>query len=547
MYWLKETLDKIIEEFGDREKIVCNGGLSVSGLQHCGRLRGEITYNDVISRQLRERGYNAVHYLVLYTVDPWKGKDAQLRQFRNPKEAIKYRGLPLSRVPDPYGCHSNWVEHYWEDFGNYLKDFAVDVKIITTEELYKNNDKMKEFVRKVIEKKEEVRRVINKYRGRKPYPEGWIPFEPICDKCGRIDSTESVDVDLRSYKVRYVCSNCGHEGETSMENGKLMWRLEWVGIWYSLGVCFEPFGKDHAMPGGSRDSCVDLAVNIFGLKPPVGLAYEWVGYAVKGKDLGDMGSSDFIGFTPKEWLEVAEPEVLRYMYLFSDPMKRIVLSLEQIPSYTENYDRAERIYYGIESPKPSEDKERIIISYKLAQLKDPPATPPFQLSYYHAVALCQVIPLDRDLLEEALKRLKSTGVLKEEALDDYSLNRIKSRLEKAKKWVEKYAPPIYKIKPSEELDKEALAKIDLNIIPLLKKLLDNLKQAEWSEEKIKEAMMKVPKKSKSEERKFFKALYLIYFAKDRGPRIAFYLAMLDKNWVIGRLEEAIEQLEHYSS
>ena len=38
MQWLKETVDKIIREFGSKEKIVCNGGLSVSGLQHCGRL-----------------------------------------------------------------------------------------------------------------------------------------------------------------------------------------------------------------------------------------------------------------------------------------------------------------------------------------------------------------------------------------------------------------------------------------------------------------------------------------------------------------------------
>ncbi|HDI74693.1 MAG TPA: hypothetical protein ENF55_01915, partial [Thermoprotei archaeon] len=49
MQWLKETVDKIIREFGSKEKIVCNGGLSVSGLQHCGRLRGEVTYNDVVS------------------------------------------------------------------------------------------------------------------------------------------------------------------------------------------------------------------------------------------------------------------------------------------------------------------------------------------------------------------------------------------------------------------------------------------------------------------------------------------------------------------
>ncbi|RLE99877.1 MAG: lysine--tRNA ligase [Thermoprotei archaeon] len=546
MQWLKETVDKIIREFGSKEKIVCNGGLSVSGLQHCGRLRGEVTYNDVVSRELRKLGYTTVHSLVLYTVDPWKGKETQLKQFSNPKEALSYRGYPLFKVPDPFGCHSSWVDHYWEDFGNYLKDFAVDVKIVTTEELYKKNEKMKDFVKKVIEKKELVRRVINKYRGRKPYPKGWIPFEPICEKCGRIDTTEATSVDLKSYRVKYTCLNCGYSGETSMENGKLMWRLEWVGIWYSLEVCFEPFGKDHAMPGGSRDSCVDLALNVFKLKPPVGLAYEWVGYSVRGRDIGDMGSSDFIGFTPKDWLEVAEPEVLRYLYLFSDPMKRVVLSLEQIPSYTEKFDRAERIFYELEETKPNEDKERIVKSYKLALLSDPPKSPPFQLSYYHAVALCQVIPEERDLLEEALKRLKATGILKKEKLDEYSLRRIKSRLERARRWVKKYAPSVYRIKPSEELSTEALRAVNVEVVPLLEALLENLKRAEWNENEIKKSMMAVPKKSKSEEKKFFKALYLIFFAKDRGPRIAFYLAMLDKKWVLDRLSEALKELKAHS-
>ncbi|HDI74714.1 MAG TPA: lysine--tRNA ligase, partial [Thermoprotei archaeon] len=484
--------------------------------------------------------------LVLYIVDPWKGKETQLKQFSNPKEALSYRGYPLFKVPDPFGCHSSWVDHYWEDFGNYLKDFAVDVKIVTTEELYKKNEKMKDFVKKVIEKKELVRRVINKYRGRKPYPKGWIPFEPICEKCGRIDTTEATSVDLKSYRVKYTCLNCGYSGETSMENGKLMWRLEWVGIWYSLEVCFEPFGKDHAMPGGSRDSCVDLALNVFKLKPPVGLAYEWVGYSVRGRDIGDMGSSDFIGFTPKDWLEVAEPEVLRYLYLFSDPMKRVVLSLEQIPSYTEKFDRAERIFYELEETKPNEDKERIVKSYKLALLSDPPKSPPFQLSYYHAVALCQVIPEERDLLEEALKRLKATGILKKEKLDEYSLRRIKSRLERARRWVKKYAPSVYRIKPSEELSTEALRAVNVEVVPLLEALLENLKRAEWNENEIKKSMMAVPKKSKSEEKKFFKALYLIFFAKDRGPRIAFYLAMLDKKWVLDRLSEALKELKAHS-
>jgi len=116
--WIEKITEKIVTVFQDHDQLICNGGLSVSGLQHIGRLRGEITYVNVVVKKLREKSLNAKHTLVLYTVDAWKGKKTQLQQFPDPEEARKYIGVPLYLVPDPYGCHRNWVEHYWEDFGN---------------------------------------------------------------------------------------------------------------------------------------------------------------------------------------------------------------------------------------------------------------------------------------------------------------------------------------------------------------------------------------------------------------------------------------------
>ncbi len=546
-HWVDRIVNQVLERCRSegRDDCVLNGGLSVSGLQHIGRLRGEIILNSVIAERLRDAGLRVRQVLTLYTVDPWKGKDKQLEQFLNPDIGRKYIEWPLERVPDPKGCHKSWVDHYWRDFGDYLSYFAKNVEVITTGEMYREHPRMREFIVMTMRNREKLIEVINKYRGRNPYSRDWIPFEPICENCGRIGTAEVTKLDLDKYEVEYKCTYCGHVGKTKLTEGKLPWRVEWVGIWYTLQVVFEPYGKDHAMPGGSRDSAVEIAKVVYGVDPPLGTWYEWVGYVVNGKDVGDMGSSDFIGFTPREWVEVAEPEVLRYIYIFHEPTKRLTFSLDAIYQYTDIYDRAERLYYGVDKPSPKEKDylDLITRSYEYAQLRKPlPREMPFQLPYLHAVALIQTLPqslTDDELMERVTKRLRETKILSKD-LDDLSRERIRNRLVKARNWVSKYAPETYRIKVLEEMPasvKESLSSIQKEKLRLLRQELERIDV--WNEENIKEAMKRVPREDKNAERVFFEATYLVFFGRPSGPRIAPYLAMLGKDFVLNRLSEVL--------
>ncbi|WP_069808381.1 lysine--tRNA ligase [Vulcanisaeta thermophila] len=545
-HWIDRIAEQVMSRCKSlgKDECVLNGGLSVSGLQHIGRLRGEIIMNSVIAEKLRDAGFRVRQILTLYTVDPWKGKDKQLEQFVSPDVGRKYVEWPLERVPDPKGCHRSWVEHYWRDFGDYLDYFARNVEVITTGELYRESPRMREFIVMTMERKDKLIEVINKYRGRNPYPRDWVPFEPICENCGRIGTAEVTKVDLEKYEVEYRCTYCGYQGRTKMTNGKLPWRIEWVAIWYTLNVDFEPYGKDHAMPGGSRDSALDIARTVYGIEPPMGTWYEWVGYVVNGKDVGDMGSSDFIGFTPREWVEVAEPEVLRYIYIFHEPTRRLTFGLENVYQYVDMYDRAERLYYGVEKPSPKEKDylDLIIKSYQYAQLRPIPREMPLQLPYLHAVALIQTLPASlslEDLVNAAIKRLRDTRVLTRD-LDELSIERIRSRLLRARNWLNKYAPETFRIKPLETLPetiKASLTDIQREKLRLLINELEKL--TSWDEESIKEAMKRVPRESKDVERAFFEATYLVFFGKPSGPRIAPYLAMLGRDFVLGRLRDAL--------
>ncbi len=533
-HWLDKLVDSLLGELEERYKskgvLVFNGGLSVSGLQHIGRLRGEVLLVEAVRRELERRGFRVRQLLTLYTQDPWKGKRSQLEQFPDPEEARKYIGWPLARVPDPKGCHRSWVDHYWSDFGPYLKEFTDGrIEVVTTSELYKTL--LREFIlNEVLPLRGKVREVINKYRGRKPYPEDWIPVEPICEKCGRIDSTKALRVE--NGRVEYVCRHCGHRGVTDVSNAKLNWRIEWAGVWKVLGIDFEPYGKDHATPGGSRDSCVDLAVNVFGFKPPLGEWYEWVAIRQGGRE-ADMSSSGFVGITPREWLEIAHPEILRFIYFLHPPHRKIVVDLEMIPNYYSQFYRAERIYFGVEEAPDPEEGEYLRRTYELSHPKEPPSRLPAQVPYTHAAILAQLIPLERR--EEILSRLRRTGHLPEDA-DEYSIRRALELVEKAGNWAKKYAPESLRISIIDRVPEDFRAKY-ASVFATLAEMLENLE--EWREEPIKQAMIEATRELSSKERReFYREFYTLFVGKPYGPRAAPLLSLLDKGFVIERLRIA---------
>ncbi len=535
-HWIDELADKIaseLEKRGKKDFYVFNGGLSVSGLQHIGRLRGEIILGEAIRRILEQRGYRIKQLLTLYTQDAWKGKKGQIEAFPG-GGGDRYKGWPLIKVPDPYGCHANWVEHFWSDFGPYISEFTDgNIEIVDTTTMYKTI--FKPFVRETIQKRSLVREIVNKYRGRNPYPENWIPFEPICERCGRIDKTKTLSYDPKTDTVEYVCRACGYKGTRSIEKGKLNWRIEWTGVWKVLGVDFEPYGKDHAAPGGSRDSCKELAEKAYNFHSPLGEWYEWVSIRIRRGQVSDMSSSGFVGITPKQWLEVAHPHILRFLYLSTHPHRKIVVDISRIPQYYEEYYRAERVYFGLEDA--GEDTEYLKRTYELSHPDSPPEKPPSQPPYTHVALLAQNLPSKRKF-EIAVERLKRTGHIGE--LDDYSKAWLAGLLEKTVRWVELYMPQL-KYKVPEEPPEQAYSQIQDP--ERLYRLADALEEIpSWDEQTIKQTLIEFGRDLDSQERKtLYRDFYLALLGKPSGPRAAPLLAVLEKDFVVKRLKRPSTQ------
>lgn len=545
MYWTEELVEKIeqaIDERGVKEPVVFNAGLSVSGLQHVGRLRGELLIGSTIRKILKEKGYQTKQYLTLYTQDEWKGKEPQLKQFPTREKGQKYRKWPLVEVPDPKGeCHDGWVEHFWEPFGDYLKHFVKDITTITTTRLYK--EKMKPYVKKAIEEKEKIAEILNKYR-EEELPPDWDIFSPKCEECGKIGDAIEVTVSPETYKAEYKC-RCGNEGVIGIGQGKLAWRVEWAAIWSALNVDFEPYGKDHAAPGGSRDTANEISMKVLDTPPPIGTAYEWVAYR-EDEETNVMSSSDFRGFTPKTWIELAEPEILNFLYLIRKPMKQITLDLQRIPHYAKRFRLGEKIFFN----KEKEREEGLLKNaYKYAFTDAPPRKFPFRLSYSHAALFVQTIPENMDL-KGIIKRLRQQDILEKE-LSGWEKNQLRNRLHRARNWVKHWAPARYQISL---IDRKGLSSLAAELSSLLeeqenvlKELLSSFKHIQWSKKAIKERMATlISSLSSNATRNFFQGLYLAFLGKKKGPRIARYFSLLEQDTVTNRLAELIEILERKS-
>ncbi|MFX1389958.1 MAG: lysine--tRNA ligase [Promethearchaeota archaeon] len=538
-HWIDKLTNDLIENWQDLNDFNCNCGISVSGQQHVGRLRGEIVLTNAVVTELQNRGYKATHNLILYTSDPWKGKPAQLNVFSDPQKAKQYINWRLIDVPSPDNNNETWVDHFWKDFEIPMPKFGQSIKIVRTHELYQQ-ERMKKIVIELIKKRATVRDIINKYRKENPFPDEWIPINPLCEQCNRIGTTKALEVNIDKYEVHYYCNECKSDGWSDISKGKLTWRLEWLSIWYVLNVHFEPYGKDHATPGGSRDSCIEILESVLNHRGPYGFWNEWVGYSEGRKDFGDMTSSGFIGFTPTKWLEYAEPEVLKYMYLKTPPKRRIILGLDKIPSYITEYDRAQRIYHRVESFADTAELYTIQRSYEITFYNKISEYRGFQLDYQTAIILSQLVSDNKEGTEQAIQKLLATEILKKSPSTEVS-EHIQKRLSLARNWINsKYSPEHLRIKLIEQVSPNVLTQYSENIRNAVLDLGQELEGIKWTEEEIKQKMIALRENlgiSRKEMNQFFQLLYQIFLGSERGPRFAPFIAALDKKWVLSRFQE----------
>jgi lysyl-tRNA synthetase class 1 len=532
-FWLDKLARQVHERFPNEPVIHLSCGLSIRGPQHVGRMRGELCIPDSVKRVLEERyERRVIHYVVLYDMDPQKLTPLQIAFSEDPEAQQKYAGVSLRNIPDPHGCCASWQDHFWQDFGPYLSQFGFDVQIVRTSEFYQMA-KTREVIKQILGRRERVIELVNRFRGERPWPPDYIPIKPICENCLSIEHTDAVSFDLDAYTVDYVCRRCGQRGTTSLVNAKLTWRLEWSALWRVLHIEFEPYGKDHAAAGGSRETCGIFSTQLFDYPPPLGEWNEWVSLKKRGEWLGEMTASGFVGITPRQWLEIGEPEVLRYLYVGTVPHTAITIDLDRIPAYHDDYDRAERVYHGVQQVATAREAHNIRRAFELAQIRPIPTSFPFQLSYTFAAQLAQILPRQARV-QKAIQLLRRIGQLTRRPTQ-LEKEHIERRLALAENWINRYAPDRYKIRLVDKLTNRLLARLTNEQREALRRLGTFLEQKR-SENEVWDAIRQIAQDVGIAPERVFEAAYVVLLGRARGPRLVPFILTLDRPFVVRRFK-----------
>ncbi|WP_457556676.1 lysine--tRNA ligase [Candidatus Harpocratesius sp.] len=562
-------LESIVKEIGSRDPKEINlaTGKTPSGHIHMGIMR-ELLICEAIRRIYSEKGFSVKFRLFIDSLDAAK----RFPSYISSDYAKKHLGKPFALIPNPFNTKD--TQSYAEFFGNELQntfiEMGINAEIIWTHNLYKTAE-MKEKIRIGLKKNELVKEIVAKYLTKSMSPEqkqdyieqqkSWMGAMVICEKCqstqkkqkdGTISPNRVLEYIEQTDECIYKCPSCGYNGRVTVESGlvKLNWRLDWPAKWTIFNTICEPAGKDHCTPGGSYDTGLELCQKVYGYQGPIKVAYEWLRLGDR-----DMKTSKGIVFTPSKFLEMAEAKILRMLIYQTNPNKHISIRIEEMEQYYNEFQRIERIYYGLEEPTSESEKREIEYIYPLIIPDEIPKTLKYQIPFRFITILAQLKPI---LKEQGIINRTRKYLLKEYEIEDFNIDSLNIQLKKASNWIQeinalieseknpqikkKISQKIIRFSIIEELKPEIISRLNSDQLMILKKFFSKIQEEkELSEEKIKDIMINIKEELNVKPMKIFQAFYLIFLGNKKGPRLGPLMAMMDINWIKNRIQSVLSK------
>ncbi|MCD6558110.1 MAG: lysine--tRNA ligase [Candidatus Aenigmarchaeota archaeon] len=510
VFWADQIAKKVIE----REKRLNRNvdvyrtemGLGASGIPHVGSA-GDGIRSYVVALALQELGYRSE--LIAFS-DNRDGLRKVPVGF--PASLRKDIGKPVSMIDDPFGCHKSFGDHVSSLLIDAFEKIGVKYRLQTGDDAYRRGLLDNEII-EILKNAQQAGKIIFNMTNQDKYTKQ-LPFLPVCEKCGRIYTTRAYKFLPDEKKILYKCDasfvgkdsntgeeiivkGCGHEGECSIRDGKLSWKVEFAARWRALRINYEAYGKDIADSVAVND---EICRQILGWEPPVHSFYEL--FVERGG--GKISKSKGNVFTPQTWLKYGNKESIRLLFLKRLGTTRVV-DLQEIPKYMEEVDGLSKIYYN-------EDKRLIkkLSNKELAHAKRlyeyvyflNPEKPAIVIPYRLLVGFVKLVK-DKNIVKDILRK---TGHVPEK-MSPQEEKELDRRIEYAMKWVEDALGEEKKIEITERQRKA------------LRSLAEQL-QPGITEEELYSKFFEIAKANNIDVKKFFAGAYAALLGSDRGPRLA---------------------------
>lgn len=517
--------------------VTCASGISPSGPIHLGNLREFLTVHFVVE-EIRSRGITVRH------LHSWDDYD----RFRKVPAGVdpswsEHIGKPLSAVPDPTGEFPNWAERFKAPLRAALADLGCDMVEVSQTEMYAAGT-YREQVLTAIAERGQIETVMARFRTKKPVaPEegeqestaeedaghganedlARFPYKPYCRGCGR-DTVTLTSYDDETTDLAYTCDVCGDSFVTNVatqHEGKLVWKVDWPMRWTFEDVHFEPGGVDHASPGSSYTVGKEIVGPVFGGTAPSFVGYSFVGVAGMPK----MSSSKGGVPTAAEALRILEAPILRWLYVRRQPKQAFNVDFGQ--EVLRLYDEWDALTRKAAIP---EKRDAAVLAWERASststagaLPTPAVVVPFRM----LSSVADVTAGSREITARTVGASEAD---------------LEPRLAKAATWITDYVDPEDRTTVRASADAERLASLseqESAWIGLLVKRLASAYGAADPVDALTTLIYGVPKlgrgltlddaptdEVKADQKAFFKLLYELLVAAERGPRLPTLFAAL---------------------
>lgn len=545
--WVTRTADQALKHAAEAnggtlpDLVTCASGISPSGPIHLGNLREFLTVH-FVAEEIRRRGVNVRHLHSWDDYDRFRKVPAGVDEAWN-----EHIGRPLSAVPDPTGQFENWAELYKAPLRSALAEMGCDMVEIDQTKMYRSGA-YREQILTAVRKRDEIEAVMSRYRTKKteaaddedddgPVVEeaghgraetalARFPYKPYCRGCGR-DTVTLTSYDDETTDLAYTCDACGESHLTNLatqDEGKLVWKVDWPMRWTYESVHFEPAGVDHASPGSSFDVGQQIIGPVFGGVGPHYFGYSFVGVAGMPKMSSSRGGVP----TPSEALRILEAPILRWLYVRRQP--RQAFNVDFGAEVLRLYDEWDALTRKAAIP---EKRDAAVLAWERASsttsagtLPTPAVVAPFRM-------LSSVADVTAGSAELVSQTVAKVGI------EHASVADLEPRLSRAMTWVSEYVDADERTNVRVEPDAARLSSLAEDEEGWLRLLLDRLPGSFDDADELTGLIYGVPKlgrglaiddaptdEVKADQKAFFKLLYNLLVAADRGPRLPTLFAAL---------------------
>lgn len=502
------------DEVPEFERFVVKTSASLSGVLHIGRLSDTIR-GEAVFRSLRDAGVKSDIIWVAEDMDPLRKVPEGV-----PKSYAEYIGTPVTDIPDPEGCHRSYGEHHVAEYFKVVDRFvSTDMEKFSMREEYRKGS-FRPYIEKILDNVVEIINIQNRYRDTK-LPASWSPWTPICDGCGKIITPRVTG--LEDGKVSYVCRDyefekhvakgCGHEGENDplKGNGKLLWKSEWAAQWPRWGIVSEGAGKEYEAKGSAFWINAEICEKVLKYPAPMPIFYEHL--MINGEKMSaSVGNIVY----PKDWLEVASPELLRMLFL-KDPMRARDFRWDMVPGMYDELDSLERAYFSPDTSASEKERNNARRLFEQSQMSDVPSKPIERPRFVDVVEILKAAP-ESDRRSFVARKVAEVYRIK-------SMDWVDERLEKIERWYDRHA----------EKQAKYGGPVDASV---LKELIDVIREND-EPDNMQNAVFELAKRSGMKLPDFFKMVYGVLLGSERGPKLGPYIVQTGKEEVIRKLKSAI--------